>query len=70
MEGSPIGTDDSQPTILPLERSREMRRALRAAMAAPDVRADRVLVVKQRIAQGTFRVMPAIVAWAMVNARV
>ena len=69
MEGSPIRTDDSQPTILLLERSREMRLALRAAMAAPDVRADRVLATKQRIAQGTFLVMPAIVAWAMVNAR-
>jgi anti-sigma28 factor (negative regulator of flagellin synthesis) len=47
-----------------------MRLALQAAMAAPDVRADKVLATRQRIARGSFRVMPAIVAWAMVNARV
>ncbi|MGA3057749.1 MAG: flagellar biosynthesis anti-sigma factor FlgM [Candidatus Limnocylindrales bacterium] len=51
-------------------RSQEVRLALRAAMAAPDVRTDKVVAARQRIAQGTFTVRADVVAWGILNARV
>jgi len=54
----------SQPTarVELSSRSREMHQALAAAHAAPDVRADKVNDVKQRIAQGTYSVKAEVIA--------
>jgi flagellar biosynthesis anti-sigma factor FlgM len=49
------------------ERSREMHRALEAANAAPDVRADKVNEAKQRIAQGTYTVKAEVVARGILD---
>jgi negative regulator of flagellin synthesis FlgM len=51
-------------------RSREMHEALAAANAAPDVRADKVADVKQRIAQGTYTVKAEVVAQGILDKRV
>ena len=50
-------------------RSREMHEALAAAKAAPDVRADKVADVKQRIAQGTYKVNAEAVAKGILDTR-
>ena len=39
-------------------------------MAAPDVRIDKVIAARQRIAQGTFTVRADIVARGILNARI
>lgn len=44
------------------DRSRELARARQAVDAAPDVRADRVAEIKQRIEDGTYSVSPELLA--------
>ena len=44
------------------DRSRELARARQAVDAAPDVRADRVAEIKQRIEDGTYSVSPEALA--------
>jgi hypothetical protein len=39
-------------------------------MAVPDVRIDLVMDARRRIAQGTFRVKPDVIAWRILEARV
>ena len=48
-------------------RSRELHEALRAAKAAPDVRADVVADVKQRIDNGTYTVDATAIARSMLD---
>jgi negative regulator of flagellin synthesis FlgM len=43
-------------------RSRELARARQAVDAAPDVRADKVAAIKQRIEDGTYSVSPQALA--------
>jgi flagellar biosynthesis anti-sigma factor FlgM len=50
-------------------RSQELHRALAAADAAPDVRADKVADAKQRIAQGTYTVNADVVARGILDTR-
>jgi negative regulator of flagellin synthesis FlgM len=50
-------------------RSREMHQALKAANAAPDVRADKVNDAKQRIAQGTYSVNAESIARGILDTR-
>jgi flagellar biosynthesis anti-sigma factor FlgM len=46
-----------------------MHRALEAANAAPDVRADKVNDAKQRIAQGTYTVKAEVVARGILDTK-
>jgi anti-sigma28 factor (negative regulator of flagellin synthesis) len=48
-------------------RSREAARALAVALAAPDVRADRVVDAQQRIARGTYKLMAEVVAMGLLG---
>jgi negative regulator of flagellin synthesis FlgM len=50
-------------------RSRELHEALRAAKAAPDVRADVVADVKARIDNGTYNVDATSIAHRMLDRR-
>lgn len=50
-------------------RSQEMHRAMEAAKAAPDVRADKVAEAKQRIAQGTYTVNADVVARGILDTK-
>jgi flagellar biosynthesis anti-sigma factor FlgM len=50
-------------------RSRELHEALRAAKAAPDVRAAIVADVKQRIDNGTYAVDATAIARSMLDTR-
>jgi hypothetical protein len=47
----------------------EIQLALQAAMAVPDVRTELVADARWRIAQGTFRVRPDVIAWRILEAR-
>jgi len=52
-----------------LARSREIRRALEAVNAAPDVRADRVADARLRMAQGTYTFQAEVVARRILDQR-
>jgi len=39
-------------------------------MAAPEVRTDKVMAARQRIAGGRFTVMADVIAWGILDARV
>lgn len=50
-------------------RSQELHRALAAAGAVPDVRADKVADARQRIAQGTYTVNADVVARGILDTK-
>ena len=68
-EGKAIRTDKPQSRSCSPASSREMQLALRAARAVPDVRIDLVMDARRRIALGTYRVKPDVIAWRLLEAR-
>jgi negative regulator of flagellin synthesis FlgM len=49
------------------DRSRELARARQAVDAAPDVRADKVAEIRQRIEDGTYSVPPELLAQKLLG---
>jgi anti-sigma28 factor (negative regulator of flagellin synthesis) len=60
-------TGDPRHVIPSSSPSRELERALAVAMAAPDVRADKVARARERIGQGTYTVMAEVIAMAILG---
>jgi hypothetical protein len=52
---------------LPPARRREASRALALALAAPDVRAERVVAARQRLARGGYAVMAEVIAMGLLG---
>ncbi len=63
----PRSAGTSSDTVEISDRSRELARARQAVDAAPDVRADRVAEIKQRIEDGTYSVSPELLARKMLE---
>lgn len=61
-KADPQSTRSSSDSLEISDRSRELARARQAVDAAPDVRADRVAEIKQRIEDGTYSVSPELLA--------
>ncbi|MGZ6268613.1 MAG: flagellar biosynthesis anti-sigma factor FlgM, partial [Candidatus Limnocylindrales bacterium] len=68
-EGKAIRIDKPQSRSWSPASSREIQHALQAARAVPDVRIDLVTDTRRRIAQGTYRVRPDVIAWRLLEAR-
>ncbi|HZO29204.1 MAG TPA: flagellar biosynthesis anti-sigma factor FlgM [Chloroflexota bacterium] len=67
VQADPQSVRSSSDTVEISSRSRELARARQAVDAAPDVRADKVAEIKQRIEDGTYSVSPELLARKMLE---
>ena len=66
-KADPERVRSSSDTVEISDRSRELARARQAAEDAPDVRADKVAEIKQRIEDGTYSVSPHLLAQKLLE---
>jgi negative regulator of flagellin synthesis FlgM len=66
-KADPQGVRSSSDTVEISSQARELARARQAVDAAPDVRADKVAQIKQRIEDGTYSVSPELLAQKLLE---
>ena len=67
VKADPQSVRSSSDTVEISNRSRELARARQAVDAAPDVRADKVAEIRQRIQDGTYSVSPEALASKLLD---